>query len=136
MNVKFEDIEYASLFASSDGGFLNSALLDTESGQIYYISDMGDSYELPEDIYESDKYINIPNQKELGLGRNLVFEFISANAPNELDNVQSIFNKKGAYSKYKILLEKIGFLEMWYEFENQKTISALQEWCKENNIKI
>ena len=97
---------------------------------------MGDSDELPEDIDDLDKYITIPHKNELGLGKALVIEFTSEYLPEELDNVYSIFRRKGAYSRYKNLLERKGVLEDWYEYENKRQNEALKEWCKENTIEI
>ncbi|MDJ0669159.1 MAG: hypothetical protein QNJ61_17895 [Desulfobacterales bacterium] len=76
---------------------------------IYYVSDLGDSNELPEDIDE-EKYIAIPHKNELDLGKALVFEFTTANLPGEIEKVDSIFRRKGAYSRFKDLLEKIRFV--------------------------
>jgi len=53
-----------------------------------------------------------------------------------LNNVYSIFRRKGAYSRYKELLERKGALEKWYKFENHRLEVALKEWCRENNIEI
>ena len=49
---------------------------------------MGDSDDLPEDVDESDKYIEIPHKNELDLGRNLVFQFVSKHIPEEIVKVE------------------------------------------------
>jgi hypothetical protein len=56
--------------------------------------------------------------------------------PGELDKVYSIYRKKGAYSRYKDLLDRLGLLDKWYNYEDQKKKTALKEWCKENSIKF
>ena len=97
---------------------------------------MGDSDELPDDIDDPDKYITIPHKNELDLGKALVIEFTSEYLPEDLDTVYSIFRRKGAYLRYKDLLERKGVLEDWYEYENKRQNEALKEWCRENNIEI
>lgn len=97
---------------------------------------MGDSDELPEDIDDQDKYIAIPHKNELDLGKVLVIEFTSKFLSEELDEVYSIFRHKGAYSRYKELLERKGVLEDWYKFENERQELALKKWCRENDIEI
>ncbi len=97
---------------------------------------MGDSDEIPEDIDDLDKYITIPHKNDLELGKALVIEFTSEYLPEELERVYSIFRRKGAYSRYKDLLENKGALEDWYKFENERRKVALEEWCQENNIEI
>lgn len=56
--------------------------------------------------------------------------------PDDIEKVDRVFIKKGAYSRYKILLESKGKLQKWYDFENQGEQLALMEWCKENEIEI
>ena len=136
MAVSFDELENAFLFVSMDQQFMHNAYLCKESGEIFYTSEMGDSDELPEDIDDSEKYISIPYRNELDLGKVLVIEFTSTYLPEELDSVYSIFRRKGAYSRYKDLLESKGLLEDWYKFENERQKVALKEWCQENNIKI
>jgi hypothetical protein len=136
MAISFSDIENAFLFVSMDQMFMHNAYLCKETGEIFYTSEMGDSDELPEDIDDPEKYIAIPHKNELDLGKALVIEFTSEYLPEELDRVYSIFRHKGAYSRYKDLLEKKGTLEDWYKFENERQELALKEWCRENNIEI
>ena len=135
MPIKLYDIELAFDFVSSDQMFMHSAYLCRKTGQIFYTSDMGDSDELPEDIYENEQYVEVPHKNELGLGKALVLDFTSTYMPNDLEDIYSIFRKKGAYSKFKNLLERRGFLEKWYSFEEKRQKEALKEWCKENKIK-
>ena len=136
MSLSFDDIEGAFFFVSMDQMFIHNAYLCKETGQIFYTSEIGDSDELPEDIDDSEKYIAIPHKNELDLGKALVFEFTSTYLPEELDTVHEIFRHKGAYSRYKDLLERKGALEDWYNFENERQDQALKEWCRENNIEI
>jgi hypothetical protein len=136
MTVSFSDIENAFFFVSSDQQFMHSAYLCKETGEIFYTSEMGDSDELPDDIDDPDKYITIPHKNELDLGKTLVIEFTTEYLPEELDRVYSIFRRKGAYSRFKNLLESKGVLEDWHEFENKRQTAALKEWCEENKIEI
>jgi hypothetical protein len=71
---------------------------------------MGDSDEIPEDVRESDSVVEIPHQKDLELGRNLVFSFAESLPPDDYDHVRYIFRRKGAYSRYKAFLESKGLL--------------------------
>ena len=136
MAIEFSEIEHAFFFVSMDQMYMHNAILCKDTGQIFYTSEMGDSDELPEDIDNPDKYIDIPHKKELDLGKALVIEFTSKYLPEELDKVYSIFRRKGAYSRYKDLLEMKGALEDWYKFENERQVLALKEWCLRNNIEI
>ena len=136
MAISFSNIDEAFFFVSMAQISMNNAYLCKETGEIFYTSEMGDSDELPEDIDDQDKYIAIPHKNELDLGKVLVIEFTSKFLSEELDEVYSIFRHKGAYSRYKELLERKGVLEDWYKFENERQELALKKWCRENDIEI
>jgi hypothetical protein len=135
MPIKFSDIEDAFFFVSMGEMYMNSAILCIKTDQIFYISDFGDSDELPEDIDDdTDKYIEIPHKNELDLGKPLVLEFLIMYLPDSVEKVNSFFRKKGAYSKFKDLIDAKGLLDKWYAFEEEEQNKALREWCKDNDI--
>jgi hypothetical protein len=72
----------------------------------------------------------------LSLGTNLVFDYVSVHLPDEFERVRGFFNNRGAYARYKDLLQEKGQLEDWYEFENKTIEVALREWCRENGIEL
>ena len=134
--MKYSDIEDAFMFVSMFPPHEHYAYFNKETGETYYVSTLGDSDELPSDLEESEKYISIPHKNDLNLGRNLVFDFISANLPDENERIRQIFSRKGAYTRLKDLLESKGQLEAWYIFEQKSTEEALRGWCKENDISL
>ena len=136
MAMNLSDIEDALLYVSGGPLYQYSAFLDRDSGKIFYASEPVDSDELPEDVYDSDKYLTIPHKNELELGENLVFEFISKHLPGEMELMHTIFRKKGAYARFKELLDTKGFLEEWHAFEDMRQKEVLREWCCENGIEI
>lgn len=136
MAISFDDIENAFFFVSMDQKYMHNAYLCKGTGQIFYTSEMGDSDEIPEDIDDPDKYITIPHKNDLGLGKALVIEFTSEYLPEELDRVYSIFRSRGAYSRYKDLIDEKGLLDKWHKFEDERQKVALKKWCKENRVEI
>jgi len=114
----------------------NEAHLDRQSGKIYWHSEFGDNNEeLPDDI-DDEKYIAIPDQRELDLGKPLVLDFAREFLPDDYDEVHHIFSGRGAYRRYKDLLVRRGALERWYDFSNKAEETALREWCVENGIDL
>lgn len=135
----FGDIEDAMMFVSSAGYGENSAILDRSTGKIYYRSAFGDLDELDEfneDEFDSDIHIAIPHKNDLNLGKELVFDFVEAYVPEIYEKVEGIFRKRGAYSRYKVLLESKSSLQQWYDYENRRTQQALHRWCEENGIDV
>ena len=136
---KLDSIHDALMFASAGGYGEGSAILDRQSGKTYYRSDcldMDEIDQLSDEDYDPKVHIHTPHKNDLDLGRNLVFEFVEQFIPEQDDKVGRIFSRKGAYSRYKDFLDDIGMLEKWYEFENQRELMALMEWCEDNGVDI
>lgn len=133
--IKFSDIEEAFFFVSSDQYGMHTALLNKETGQCYYRSEMGDLDEIDEDV-DPDDCIAIPHKNDLDLGQELVFEFVTDHLPDEYERVRQIFKKRGAYGRFKEFLASRDLLQAWYDFENQQEQQALRQWCKENGLEI
>jgi hypothetical protein len=95
-----------------------------------------DPDKLPADILDEDKYLPIPDKKELDLGSRLAFAFIRESLPRDYDEVRRIFSKRGAYSRFKALLARRKALDQWYDFEQKATEEALQQWCEDNAVEI
>ena len=134
--IKYSDIEDAFFFVSSDSYGMHTALLNKDTGQLYYRSEMGDLDEIDDDDLDWNNCIAIPHRNDLGMGQELVFEFVKNHLVDEYDRVRQIFKKRGAYGNYKNLLESRGLLQAWYDFENQQEEWALRQWCTENGIEI
>src|SRR5262249_33658874 len=81
-------------------------------------------YTLPDDIFDEDKYLPIPDKKELDLGSRLAFVFTRNFLSRDYDDVRRIFSKRGAYSKFKALLARRKALDQWYDFEQKGTEKA------------
>lgn len=132
--ITLDEIHDAFLFVSSGGEGEHSAFICPEKEQIFYQSEMSGTDELLEEDIEEDDCIAIPHKNDLDLGQQLVFEFVDSHLPADYDRVRQIFGKRGAYRRFKDLLEDKGLLELWYDFENQREMQALREWCLENEI--
>ena len=66
----------------------------------------------------------------------LAFEFVDQYLPDDFERVRRIFRKRGAYARYKDLLDDRGFLQKWYDFENTRQTDTLRDWCKGNDIML
>ena len=132
--IKFDDITAAFYFVNSSPYGGNQAYLCRKTGEIFYESDFGDSEELPEDLDDAENYLCIPHKNDLELGWRLVEEFMLEAMPEKLADVAGIFRKKGAYARFKNLLEGLGLLEGWYQFEKKHTDAALRQWCADEGL--
>ncbi len=135
MAVNYSDLELEFEFVSYGYSDDNSAYLNRETGEIYWVSDASEDV-LPDDLYDNNIYIQIPNKYELDLGKSLVIAFVDEFLQSDIDTVYSIFSSKGAYSRYKTLLSKRDALDQWYEYEQTAQKNALIEWCKQHGIEF
>jgi hypothetical protein len=134
--VKFSDIQDTFFFVSSASYGMHYAILNKETGRLYYRSEMGDLDEISDEDFDRDTCIKIPHKKELGFGQDLVFEFVEKHLPDEYDRIHYFFRKHGAFSRYKNLLESKGLLQSWFDFESKREEQVLRQWCKDNEIEI
>jgi hypothetical protein len=133
--VKFDDLRNAFDFVSDGMLFETEAYLCVETGVIHIHSEFSDfEDELPGDVGDSEKYIAIPHKNDLDLGRRLALGFVETELTEDLDDVYGFFRHKGAYARFKGLLENRGKLQQWYEYEENRTKDALRQWCKDNEI--
>jgi hypothetical protein len=137
MPVSLKDIQEAFEFVSAGGGDEHQAFLCKRSGKLYWHSELCDDLDiLPDDIDDNEKFLQIPDKRELDLGRLLALEFTREFLPADFDDVRRFFSGRGAYGRFKDLLHRRGSLDQWYDFEAKAKEKALREWCELNSIEV
>ena len=139
MAVSFQDIRNGFDFVDIGGG-LHRAILCRRTGKIYRHAEASDleefNDELPDDVEDEEKYIDIPGKRELGLGKPLALDFADEFLPDDFDDVRDMFSRSGAYRNFRALITRRKVLDRWYEFEAKATERALREWCEDNLIEV
>lgn len=137
VSIDFDKLLEAFEFANFDASPDSNAYVDRETGHIYWVAaEMEEFEEVPDDIDTSDRYLMLPDKRDLELGRNLVFAFTEEALPDEYEKVVNYFRKQGAYARFKDLLDRHDALTQWHEFEAKQTEMALREWCQQNAIQL
>ena len=140
MPVSFNEIRNAFEFISVTGGYEHRAILCRKTRKIYRHSDFPDfeefNDELPDDVDDEEKYIDIPDKRELDLGKSLVMDFARDVLPSDFEEIRDIFRRRGAYQRFKALLARRNALDRWYEYESRVTDKALRDWCSLNEIEL
>ena len=139
-SISLKDLEFALEWASERHSDCSAALRRSD-GAIFYLGGDSDYSEPdaeppPSDIGDPDKYLELPTRHDLDLGQPLVFDFVDAQAPALRDAVQDIFRRRGAYSRFKDLLEQQGLLERWHHYSDEETKAALQRWARDNGFEV
>jgi hypothetical protein len=131
-SVTFDDLESALLWVSSGGPFENRALISKATGQVFYASSTHETEdELPEDIDDASLYWSVPHKNDLNLGRDLAFQFTAEYLPEKRSEVQDFFQRRGAYGRFRDLLERTERLEQWHQYEQVATRRVLLAWAAE-----
>jgi hypothetical protein len=135
--ITFETLESALEWSSSGAPFENQAFLSRATGDLFLKSLQGEfGEELPDDIEDGTAYVAVPHKNDLDLGRSLVVSFSEEHAPTHLRTIESFFRHRGAYGKFKALLERTNLLERWYEYETAGTRRALEVWASDNGFRV
>ena len=141
MPVSIGDITEAFEFANASGDmgeFL--AFVCKRTGKIHYQTDFPDvaeiNEELPDDIDDEEKYVALPDKRELGLGKPLVLDFARQFLPDDFEDVRYFFSRRGAYPKFKALLARRRAIDRWHAFEAKAAEQALRDWCALHSIEI
>jgi len=137
MPVKFKDLLDA--FEVTGGGSAGElfAYLCIPSGEVFLHSEVSDQFDtLPDDIDDEEKYVCLPDKRDLGLSKPLALDFARAFLPDDFEEVRQIFSKRGAYPRFHDLLIRRRARDRWHEFEAQAAERALRAWCKDNEIEV
>lgn len=136
MPASIGDIINAFEFANTNGGLGEfHAFICKQTGNIHYQTEEPDD-ELPDDLDDEEKYVPLPDKRELDLGKPLVLDFAREFLPDDFDDVRHFFSKRGAYPKFKALLARRGAIDRWHGFEAKATEQALRDWCALHSIEI
>jgi hypothetical protein len=117
----------------------NQAFICRETGKIYWRSadpPLDEYEELPDDIEDEEKYLPVPDKRELDLGKPLVLDFAREFLPDDLDYIRDMFRRRGAYGQFKALLGRRNAVKLWQDFENKAAERALRDWCKVNCVAL
>ncbi len=113
--VELDAVVDAFEFANAGGLSEYSAYICLDTGKIYGITGQEDLDEdIPEDIEDSDRYLALPDKRSLDLGSHLAFAFAEQEMADDYDTVRQIFRRRGAYGRFKDLLDRRRMLEKWY----------------------
>lgn len=133
--VKFDDLLAAFEWVSSSSE--SEAFVSRATGNVHWSSTIMELDEaLPEDIDDGSLYVAVPNQHDLNLGKHLALTFAEEMLGDSYQAVARIFHQRGAYGRFKDLLERKSLLQSWYDFEARATETALREWAAEEGLSI
>lgn len=115
----------------------NSAYVSRRTGLVHWDSEVTElDEELPEDIGDTSVYVALPSKSDLDLGRALAQQFVREQLPEAYGQVAAFFHHRGAYGKFKNLLDRKGLLDAWHEYESLEVERALLSWAAEEGLPV
>jgi hypothetical protein len=111
-------------------GLDNHAYIRRQDGRVVWTGE-GIDEELPDDLDDDGAYVAVPDKHDLDLGNDLAIRFAEDHLPNSVDKVEDFFHERGAWSKFKSLLDSVGELENWFAYEQAALEKGLTDWAKE-----
>lgn len=118
----------------------NMAFVCRETGRVLMTSeeDFGVEREpeLPSDLDDVAKYAIMPSRQELRLGKRLAVRFVQASLPSRLEETHTMFAARGAYARFKDMLESEQALEAWHAFEAEAVERGLREWAESEALAV
>ena len=138
VEVQDADLRIAVEFVSSAPPSEHYAYVSLDTGEIYWgTADGGVMDEnAPADLETSGRYTSIPHKYDFDLGSDLALRFAATRLPRQYGAVEEFFRSRGAYARFKSLLQREGKLDEWYEFSETATDKALKDWCRTNEIEL
>jgi hypothetical protein len=135
--VSLDDLLAAFEWVNACAPTENSAFVSRKTGATHWASDVADvEDELPEDIDDASIYVEVPHKNDLDLGRNLALKFVDEKLPEAGATAAAFFRQRGAYSRFKRLLESKDMLQAWYDYEAQAVERGLRKWAAEVGLQI
>lgn len=133
-------VSYADLLAAFEwvgasevAGVDGQAYVSKATGAVHCVGE-GIDEDPPENLDDESRYVAVPSRSELDLGRSLALRFVREQLPDSYELAHQHFRARGAYSRFKALLERAGQLDAWYEYEQQAIEEALREWGEEHGF--
>ena len=134
--VRFDDLLAGFDWVNAEP-MQNSAYVSRRTGQVHWVSEVIElDDELPDDIEDTSVYVAIPSKNDLRLGKSLAQELIREHIPDEFGRVVAFFHHRGAYAKFKDLLDRRGPLDAWHQHEAGEAERSLRAWATQEDIYV
>ena len=137
MKVSLDEIHESYQHSSMTDGMVEG-WLNKETGQVLLLSSWDEVDPVPDDFYSNEeKYLELPRRLDIKAGKWLALDFAAAYLSEPVEEkVRGLFQKKGAFPRFKDCLEQIGMLKTWYEYEEAQVLKELKQWCQLHDLDV
>jgi hypothetical protein len=136
ITITLDDLDSLQTWVSVNDLEATSAYISKTTGELHFTPFDGEGEEPPDNVTDETRYWTVPRAEELGLGHGLVFRYVRESLPDDFEAVQDFFRRRGAYARFKDLLDRRGHLNRWKEYENRATQDAYVQWALDSGMQI
>lgn len=114
----------------------SECLLDKETGKIEWVSDMAQTFEEQEEIYDrldEHGFYRLPTQRDLN-EYDTMEDFVYTRTGREQDMLSVAIEGRGAFRRFKDTVNRLGIDDEWYNYRDEANKRKAIEWCEENNL--
>ena len=129
------DLVDAHMLADASLSGDGAVFIERKTGRMHwrYEEDIGEP--IPPDVEDSTRYARVPDRHGLDFDSHPK-AFTRQHLPALYEEVQDIFRQRGAYRRFRALLEREDALDAWYAYRDQGTERALREWAEEEGFTV
>lgn len=84
-------------------------------------------------LASDDNYLALPDRYEVN-NYSIMEAFCLQLSPQKSEVFLNAIHGRGAFRRFRDLLERYGILEQWYNFEQQSLKEIAREWCRKNGL--
>ena len=112
--------------------------LDLETGESVFLADeliTGlDNEGLEDEIEESpERYLRLPTKFEIH-EYHIMEEFIWTLKGEKADKLERAIRGRGAFRRFKDMVDRMGILQRWYDFQSEYYRKLAAQWCQEHGL--
>lgn len=135
--VAFADLQSAFDWIAAGSLMRAEAYIDLRDGRVWCVSeDAGIEEAKPPPDLDSGHYLAVPDKRNLDLGRQLAFDFARRYLPRDFDRVRAMFHRRGAYGRFRELVEARGLRQQWFDFRDAAERHATIAWAESNGLRV
>ena len=110
---------------------------DRKENDTVMLSPYSDDYKEVSDMIdedEDDRFIRLPNQREIN-EYGMMEEFVSrVQNDNQRAALEIAISGRGAFRRFKDTVIRFGIEKKWYAFRDREYLCVAREWCEENDV--
>ena len=140
--VDLDDLAFSVEYVSDGIAFDAAAFVHRATGEIGWYGEAmddevrGEAWPSLEEADDSDDYIAVPEKSDLMItGKPLALRFAYQHlSEDDVTEVERYFARKGAFRRFRALLDERDLLTAWNQYEDRILKDALEEWCHEMGL--